>query len=97
MHNYLFFDVAKDIMKTVVNMVNNFRNNIIKIGGLEALQGVVTAMLDTVMTGILLEIFMREKNTSKLMGLILKKCQNHQTNSKTTSTNSAQSGIKSNV
>lgn len=61
MHNYLFFDVAKDIMKTVVNMVNNFRNNIIKIGGLEALQGVVTAMLDTVMTGILLEIFMREK------------------------------------
>ena len=61
MNNYLFFDVAKDIMKTVVNMVNNFRNNIIKIGGLEALQGVVTAMLDTAMTGILLEIFMREK------------------------------------
>ena len=61
MHNYLFFDVAKDIMKTVVNMVNNFRNNIVKIGGLEALQGVVTAMLDTAMTGILLEIFMREK------------------------------------
>lgn len=61
MNNYLFFDVAKDIMKTVVNMVNNFRNNIVKIGGLEALQGVVTAMLDTAMTGILLEIFMREK------------------------------------
>lgn len=60
-NNYIFFDIAKDIMKTVVNMVNNFRTNIIKIGGLEALQGTIKAMLETVMGGVLLEIFMREK------------------------------------
>ncbi len=48
-------------MKTVVTMINNFKGNIIKIAGNNGLERVVSAMFNLVMTGIMLEIFMREK------------------------------------
>lgn len=32
-NSYIFFDIAKDIMKVIVNTISNYRGNILKIGG----------------------------------------------------------------
>ena len=39
--SYIFFDIAKEIMKTVVSLISTYRGNIIKIGGEESLHKVI--------------------------------------------------------
>lgn len=52
--SYVFFDVAKDAMKLVVMTLNNYKGNIVKIGGEETYQKVIVQIFDTVMKVIIL-------------------------------------------
>lgn len=51
---YIFFDIAKDVMKLIVTTVTNYKGNIIKIGGEETFQRVIIEIFSAAMNGIIL-------------------------------------------
>ena len=71
--SYIFFDIAKEIMKTVVSLISTYRGNIIKIGGEESLHKVIVKIFEFVMDGIILELMMREKKYFEMENLDSKK------------------------
>ena len=46
-------------MKSAVSLIKAYKDNILKIGGEEALHSVIVAILGYLMEGIILEILMR--------------------------------------
>lgn len=51
---YIFFDIAKDVMKLIVTTVTNYKGNSIKIGGEETFQRVIIEIFSAAMNGIIL-------------------------------------------
>lgn len=58
---YIFFDIAKEVMKIIAGTIKNYKGNVIKIGGEEVLQRVINDIFAFIMSGIMLEILTREK------------------------------------
>lgn len=57
--NYVFFDLSKDAMKVVVNIVNTYKGNIVKLCGIEGFHVLVVRLFELVSTNIILEILVR--------------------------------------
>lgn len=60
-------------MKMIVNIISSYRNNILKIGGEESHKEVVVSIFKFAMTGIIYEIFVRQKKYFEIDSSELKK------------------------
>lgn len=57
----------------IVNIISSYRNNILKIGGEESLKEVVIQIFKFAMTGIIYEVFVRQKKYFEIDSSELKK------------------------